>query len=56
MTYCINIMPDNGLIFASDSRNHAGVGKFARFCKIAMLERMDDRAIVLLSSGNLAGT
>jgi len=48
-------MLDNGLIFASDSRTHAGVDNFARFCKMTVFERADDRDIVLLSSGNLAG-
>jgi putative proteasome-type protease len=56
MTYCIGIMLDNGLIFASDSRTHAGVDNFARFCKMTVFERAGDRVFVLLSSGNLAGT
>ena len=56
MTYCVGIMLDNGLIFASDSRTHAGVDNFARFCKMTVFERLGDRVIVLLSSGNLAGT
>jgi len=56
MTYCVGIMLDNGLIFASDSRTHARVDNFARFCKMTVFERAGDRVIVLLSSGNLAGT
>ena len=56
MTYCIGIMLDNGLIFASDSRTHAGVDNFARFCKMTVFERAGERVFVLLSSGNLAGT
>ena len=56
MTYCVGIMLGNGLIFASDSRTHAGVDNFARFCKMTVFERVGDRVIVLLSSGNLAGT
>ncbi|MDD5268256.1 MAG: peptidase [Methylococcales bacterium] len=56
MTYCVGVMLDNGLIFASDSRTHAGVDNFARFCKMTVFERVGDRVIVLLSSGNLAGT
>ena len=56
MTYCVGIMLDSGLIFASDSRTHAGVDNFARFCKMTVFERAGDRVIVLLSSGNLAGT
>lgn len=49
-------MLDKGMIFASDSRTHAGVDNFAKFCKMAVFERRGDRVIVLLSSGNLAGT
>ena len=56
MTYCTGIMLDTGLVFASDSRTHAGVDNFARFCKMTVFERVSDRVIVLLSSGNLAGT
>jgi putative proteasome-type protease len=41
---------------ASDSRTHAGVDNFAQFCKMSVFEREGDRAIVMLSSGNLAGT
>lgn len=56
MTYCVGITLDTGLIFASDSRTHAGVDNFARFSKMTVFERAGDRVIVLLSSGNLAGT
>lgn len=56
MTYCIGIMLDTGLVFASDSRTHAGVDNYASFCKMTVFERAGDRVIVLLSSGNLAGT
>lgn len=56
MTYCIGVMVDSGLIFASDSRTHAGVDNFASFCKMTVFERAGDRVIILLSSGNLAGT
>ena len=56
MTYCVGIMLDTGLVFASDSRTHAGVDNIARFCKMTVFERAGDRVIVLLSSGNLAGT
>ena len=56
MTYCVGIRLDAGLIFASDSRTHAEVDNFARFCKMTVFERAGDRVIVLLSSGSLAGT
>ena len=56
MTYCVGIILDEGLIFASDSRTHAEVDNFAKFCKMTVFERAGDRVIALLSSGNLAGT
>jgi putative proteasome-type protease len=56
MTYCVGVLVNDGIIFASDSRTHAGVDNFAKFCKMTVFERPGDRVIVLLSSGNLAGT
>ncbi len=56
MTYCVGVLLEKGLIFASDSRTNAGVDNFAKFCKMTLFERAGDRVIVLLSSGNLAGT
>jgi putative proteasome-type protease len=56
MTYCIGVMLDKGIIFASDSRTNAGMDNVAKFCKMTVFERRGDRVIVLLSSGNLAGT
>jgi putative proteasome-type protease len=56
MTYCIGVKLDEGMIFASDSRTNAGVDNFASFCKMTVFERSGDRVLVLLSSGNLAGT
>jgi putative proteasome-type protease len=56
MTYCIGVMLGEGMIFASDSRTNAGLDNVAKFCKMTVFERRGDRVIVLLSSGNLAGT
>jgi len=56
MTYCIGVLLNDGVVLASDSRTHAGVDNFATFCKMTVFERAGDRVIVLLSSGNLAGT
>jgi putative proteasome-type protease len=56
MTYCVGILLNEGVVFASDSRTNAGVDNFASFCKMTVFERAGDRVIVLLSSGNLAGT
>jgi putative proteasome-type protease len=56
MTYCVGVKLEEGLVFASDSRTHAGVDNYARFCKMTVFERAGDRVLVLLSSGGLAGT
>ena len=56
MTYCVGVLLTDGIVLASDSRTHAGVDNFAMFCKMTIFERPGDRAIVLLSSGNLAAT
>jgi putative proteasome-type protease len=56
MTYCVGVLLDEGIIFASDSRTNAGVDNIGKFCKMTVFERRGDRVIVLLSSGNLAGT
>jgi len=56
MTYCVGIKLEEGLIFASDSRTHAGVDNYAKFCKMTVFERAGDRVLVLLSAGGLAAT
>ena len=56
MTYCVGVLVDDGVIFASDSRTNAGVDNFSQFCKMTVFERPGERLIVLLSSGGLAGT
>src|SRR6185436_9445070 len=56
MTYCVGILLKDGIVLASDSRTHAGVDNFAKFCKMTVFERVGDRVLILLSSGNLAGT
>ena len=56
MTYCVALLLDEGLVFASDSRTNAGVDRVATFQKMTVFERSDDRVLVLLSSGNLSIT
>ena len=56
MTYCVSLLLDSGMLFASDSRTNAGVDHIATFSKMKVFERRDDRVMVLLSSGNLAIT
>jgi putative proteasome-type protease len=56
LTYCVGVLLEEGIVLGSDSRTHAGVDDFASFCKMTVFERPGDRVLVLLSSGNLAGT
>ena len=56
MTYCVAVLLERGMVFASDSRTNAGVDDFSSFCKMTVFERSGDRVLVLLSSGSLAGT
>jgi putative proteasome-type protease len=46
----------DGIVLASDSRTNAGLDDVATFCKMTVFERVGERVLVLLSSGNLAGT
>ena len=56
MTYCVGMLLKEGMIFASDSRTNAGLDNVSKFCKMNVFEKKGDRVVVLLSSGNLAGT
>ena len=56
MTYCVGLLLNEGIVFGSDSRTHAGVDDFASFCKMTVFEQPGERVLVLLSSGSLAGT
>ena len=56
MTYCVGVLVESGLVLASDSRTNAGVDQVGSFRKMTVFERPGDRALVLLSSGNLAVT
>ena len=56
MTYCAAVMLDAGIVFASDSRTNAGVDNIATFKKMRVFEKLGDRVVVTLCSGNLAVT
>ncbi|NJN40090.1 MAG: proteasome-type protease [Gammaproteobacteria bacterium] len=56
MTYCVGLLLDAGMVFASDSRTNAGVDQVSSFRKMKVFERTGDRVIVILSSGNLSVT
>ena len=56
MTYCAALKLDAGMVFASDSRTNAGIDQISCFKKMRHFTNPGDRAIVILSSGNLSIT
>lgn len=56
MTYCVAVKLNAGLVFASDSRTNAGIDQISNFKKMRTFVNAGDRAIVILSSGNLSIT
>ncbi len=56
MTYCVAVLLDAGMVFASDSRTNAGVDNIATFRKMHVIASEGERLIVILSSGNLSIT
>lgn len=56
MTYCIGMRLDRGLVFMSDTRTSAGVDNFAVSKKMFSWEVPGDRAITIMTAGNLATT
>lgn len=56
MTYCVGLYLRNGLVFMSDTRTNAGVDNVSVFRKVHRWHVPGERALVLLSAGNLATT
>lgn len=56
MTYCVAVVLDVGMVFASDSRTSAGVDYVSSFRKMRVFATDGNRVIVILSSGNLSIT
>lgn len=56
MTYCVGMKLDQGLVFISDTRTNAGVDNISRFRKLFTWNVPGERAIVLMTAGNLATT
>lgn len=54
MTYCVGLKLDSGLLFASDSRTNAGIDNIAQFRKTHVLQKAGERAMVVLTAGNLS--
>ena len=56
MTYCIGVRLDRGLVFMSDTRTNAGLDNVSTFRKMHSWEVPGERAITLMTAGNLATT
>ncbi|WP_083100118.1 peptidase [Pseudophaeobacter leonis] len=56
MTYCIGMRLDRGLVFMADTRTSAGVDNFAVSKKMFTWHVPDERAITIMTAGNLATT
>jgi len=56
MTYCVALLLDEGLVFASDTRTNAGVDRVAVFPKMHIFEVRGERVLTLLTAGNLGIT
>ena len=56
MTYCIGLTLDRGLVFMSDTRTNAGVDNVSTFTKMFTWQRPGERAIMMMTAGNLATT
>ncbi len=56
MTYCVALSLDRGLVFVSDTRTNSGVDNVSKYRKLSTWSKPGERAIVLLSAGNLATT
>lgn len=56
MTYCVALKLDAGLVMLADTRTNAGVDNVSRFRKLYTWERPGERAVCLLTAGNLSLT
>lgn len=56
MTYCVGMRLKDGLVFMSDTRTSAGVDNFAVSKKMFTWQVPGERAITIMTAGNLAST
>jgi len=56
MTYCVGLKISEGLIFLSDTLTNAGVDNIARYRKMFTWSIKGERAITILTAGNLSIT
>jgi putative proteasome-type protease len=56
MTYCVGLRLDAGIVMLSDTRTNAGVDNVAVYRKMYVFETPGERAIVIMTAGNLSVT
>jgi putative proteasome-type protease len=56
MTYCVGLCVEEGLVMLSDTRTNAGFDNISTFSKMHVVEVPGERALVLMTAGNLAVT
>ena len=56
MTYCVALKLEEGLVFLSDTRTNAGIDDVSRYRKMFTWEVPGERAIVVMTAGNLSIT
>lgn len=56
MTYCVGLCVDEGIVMLSDTRTNAGLDNISSFSKMFVTEAPGERALVLMTAGNLAVT
>ena len=56
MTYCVGMRLSRGLVFMSDTRTNSGVDNISTFRKMHCWDKPGERAVVLMTAGNLATT
>jgi putative proteasome-type protease len=56
VTYCVALYLEEGLVFLADTRTNAGVDHIATYTKMFTVEKPSERALVLMTAGNLATT
>ena len=56
MTYCVGLVLNSGIVFMSDTRTNAGVDNISTFRKLHRFDVPGERALVMMTAGNLATT
>ena len=54
MTYCVSLLLRDGLVLLSDTRTNAGPDNILNFRKMHVIEQPGERALALLTAGNLS--